>query len=195
MTMPDATPLSAGSLHPRLAWTIAMIPITAGAGIAAMLSAGLVFTGAVPAGLGRLVLWFVVSCTALGPLAAWYLIWGRIVRWTPRTQNIAIVIAGAGTMLVTVSLFVLLLQPGPGGWILVLAGAGVVATLGALGLALVCRSPGRSGCIDEINCPCCGYDLRMQTTIRCPECGTSYTLAALLDADAEPPPIGLEWRS
>jgi hypothetical protein len=118
--------------------------------------------------------------------AYWTLLWGRTVRWTRHR------------IVLTIGATVVVLAPATAGGLLVSTvdnsfGAfvgGVVAIL----LWLTCtvfvwretgserRARFRTGSVQAIVCPACGYNLTGLAQTTCPECGATYTIDELVAA-------------
>lgn len=159
-------------LHPRIGATFLLIP-------AAVVVEFLLY------GLG----WFVnetvlILCMLFAPAFVLYagtlLIWASAVRWTPRrrkqTVAVSIAVLGAHGAIIAV-IFTTNWNPAialtPGLSILISIAAVFMLNLWWYTPPQDRHEPGL------VPCPRCGYDLRGQTTCRCPECGTEFTLGEL----------------
>lgn len=175
-----------GSLHPKLAWTIAMFPIMTGAVLCLLL---LVADEIDRTGNQRLLMVPIVPASVI-PVTVWFRVWGPTVRWRGVRPILATAVVG-GLGLTLVGVFALSMT----GWIflpfLLLFSGPVIAVPGVAALTLVCWSPSPDQSPGVVVCPECLYDLHMQHVCRCPECGTEYTLEELLAPEEQPLPIGL----
>ncbi|MFW6154452.1 MAG: hypothetical protein ACOC95_04465 [Planctomycetota bacterium] len=130
--------------------------------------------------------------------AWWFLLWCSAVRWTPRrvtwTGLGAFASCGAGGL---AWLTVCRMDPRDHEGAVIL-GAFIAAALWIVLTPIAWRETriekaqrlktaagGGGGYIGPLLCPMCGYDMRGLYHARCPECGTEYTLDALLTANVE----------
>ena len=127
----------------------------------------------------------------------WTGVWRSTVQWTGNrriwTLLSALVSLGAGALVGVVMANVIpYIEPG------FICGSFVAAVAWMISSAFVWRetdaeraervntgSSGGGGYIGPLLCPRCGYNMRGLTHARCPECGTEYTLDALLTANVE----------
>lgn len=165
------------SLHPRVAATFALIPLTFGVVTASYLLLAEFWQSA--------AYWVIVLGVVVGPAIVFYggalLIWCRTVRWTRRkvigtvvntiafVASIAAVGAATGLMLHAFAAFAFMLVAS------LLFGAVALVTL-----SWICWTPPAeretAGCVP---CPKCGFDLRGQQNCRCPECGFVFQLGQI----------------
>lgn len=175
-------------LHPRIIATMALVPFSIAAFIAAYLVANAVtfpwFLGASQAAIA----WIVTIGLFVGaPFAVAFgggqLIWNGCVDWTPQRRARVLTINLVQTAaLITACVSHVWVES----WAIVIAaevaliGGGIAIIL----IARVCYSPPpRSGA--RLDCPACGYDLRGQRQCRCPECGREFALGDLLEPPAD----------
>ncbi|MFN0137508.1 MAG: hypothetical protein ACKVS9_15495 [Phycisphaerae bacterium] len=165
------------SLHPRVAATFALIPLTFGVVIGAylLLSEYWVSAGG----------WILLLGVVLGPAFVFYggslLIWWPTVRWTRRKL--------IGT-LVTTLLYVLsiaavgvpfgVLSGNPMSFVWMLVASLLFGPVALVTLSWICWTPlaerEAAGCVP---CPKCGFDLRGQQECRCPECGFVFQVGQI----------------
>lgn len=128
-------------------------------------------------------------------LGAYWLIWSGLVHWTQRRKLATAGVIGAGWCAAAFAVAVIEL--------LYLGGSSELEPASAfisLGMPLAClivitwlwqETPEeRQGRVHRAElgaraCPKCRYDMSAMMTLNCPECGTTYTLASLLESHAQ----------
>jgi hypothetical protein len=163
------------SPHPRVAATIALVPLIAGSVVP------LLFLGDfLERHVDDLLAW---SVTMLAPGLLFYLgyllIWRRAIDWTPRRRLalLGIISVYAVLLLLAVGLPQILRWRTDETLMTLLSTSLLAAGLATWATARVCHDPPDP---TKVPCPSCGYDLRGQRECRCPECGEQYTLGELL---------------
>jgi hypothetical protein len=173
----------------RLILAMLILPATAAVGLLGLIIVAARNSGGPPTPGNVLALWVVVYTFVA---AYWVLLWRSTVRWTrARVRNTAlaglIAVAGAGAFAGTV---VTVARAVPVG-IAMLLGGGLAPIVWVLATVLlwretpaerVARMSGLAvgGRAAAVCCPICGYDLSGLREARCPECGGTFTLDALV---------------
>jgi len=182
-----------GNIHPRLATTMALIPITAGVEILCYFAhltwgwnfALFSFGGAYVSQVERLVSFASVAVAIITPPILVYVaplaIWWSTVAWTPRRRRGVWITTAVWMLLLAVAVVLAVVLEVLGILLALIVGTigGVVCVLIALRICWS-RGPINPG---PVLCRNCSYDLRGQQSCRCPECGAQYTLGELVRSD------------
>lgn len=166
------------SLHPRVAATFALIPLTFGIVTAAYFLVAEVWQSA--------AFWVIACCVVLGPAVVFYggalIIWCPTVRWTRRkvigtvvntlafVSSIAAVGGAAALWLHVYAAFAFML-----------IASLLLGPVALLALSWICWTPPaerEASC--SVPCPKCGFDLRAQQECRCPECGFTFLVGHIV---------------
>ena len=121
----------------------------------------------------------------------WWLLWRNLVRWTTARMT-ATVLSVIGACALGLLAYVLLrltmnYDRGFGTW----AGSVVAPISWLIGTTFFWRETAAeraartAGGSISLACPTCGYNLTGLQGTRCPECGTTFTLTELLEAQAQ----------
>ncbi|NLF31559.1 MAG: hypothetical protein GX591_11820 [Planctomycetes bacterium] len=137
----------------------------------------------------------VAVVTLLFAYIYWTVVWWTTVRWTAarRFWTLLSVYGSLGAGALCGALLAALLDEGEVAFVF---GAFIAAVAWMIFSACAwretgaeraarARMPGGGAYQGPLLCPKCGYNMRGLTQARCPECGTEYTLDALLAANVE----------
>jgi hypothetical protein len=135
---------------------------------------------------GLLAMWFAVYAFVF---TYWILLWRSSVRWTDG-RIVQTVMASVGSLFVGAAFGAVCsalnrgipIQP------LILFGGGIVPIVWVLATVILWRETAAErmqrltalGGAVRVECPLCGYDLSGLRDLRCPECGSAFTLDQLL---------------
>lgn len=180
------------NLHPRIARTIALVPILFGTALASYFAIATALSGVFPAtrgsgGAGNAAI-FGYACVAIAFAAVPVIgyggglcIWWPTFRHHPRCRVVLLKFTIPYLALLALGMFLPLLSN------VLLVALGVLATnvlaLIGCGVAVIVinrklAAPSRGG--GAIPCPHCGYDMRGQHECRCPECGAQFAVGELV---------------
>jgi hypothetical protein len=172
----------------RLILAMLILPATAVVGLLGLIIVVARNSGRGPPSAGDvLVLWTVVYTFVA---AYWVLLWRSTVRWTrARVRNTmlagVVAVASSGGFAAVV---VIVTRAAPLG-VAMLLGGGLAPIVWVLATVLLWRETpaervermaGLTGNRAAVFCPACGYDLSGLREARCPECGGTFTLDALV---------------
>lgn len=166
-----------GSLHPRLAASLAIIPLSLGLAACAI--------SAISAGERMSVIGGTFALHSMPPMAL-ALLWRRTIFRGPSAPLRFMLLAALSGAPVVGCLIVL-----AGVWwmlpLVVFYAYFIVNAVVMIFLTVVCWRP-RSPA--DLVCPACRYDMRGQRSCRCPECGAEFTVGELIRGRQRPLPLG-----
>jgi hypothetical protein len=172
------------NLHPRLARTIALVPLILGMMLGAYVAFAFAISGALaPSVTSSPFYAYAALAIAVGavPVIGYggsLFIWWPTFRHHPRRRAVALKVTIAYLAALSPGL-VLSFVPGAGLGVLL----SIVLGLLGCGVAVIVinrklAAPSRVGGV--IPCLRCGYDMRGQQECRCPECGAQFTVGELV---------------
>jgi len=179
-----------GPLHPRLALTLALVPLSLGGLL-------LSFPLAILATEGLLIPAEVVFPLALlTPLAVFYFgslwIWWSTVRWTARKRVLVLLVTLGLTVVVTIGLHIVWAVDEDAGFMVLM---GAITIGGGLALIIINRicwtPPDSAGAMLRVPCPICGHDMRDASSCQCPACNGIFSLVQLVESTRVADAIGI----
>ncbi len=180
-----------GPLHPRLAISFLLLPLSLGV-IGMLWAAATYLVSDLRLPAATVVFCAAAVLAALLPPGIAYvggvLLWAPTVRWTRRRRPSMRLLHLAAAVTMAAGLGVTILSSVFWLFLVLFASSLILAGIALIVMNRICYDPPDVG--DEMPCPACGYDLRGQRECRCPECGRRYTVGELVNRSQLLDPLG-----